>query len=426
MEQKYIESTLELMDFISDSPSCYHVVKNVEDILSNAGFIALDEKKPYKIEKGKAYFVSRNSSALIAFRVPKDDIQGYSIVASHTDSPSFKVKENPEITTADAFTTLNVEAYGGMLMAPWFDRPLSVAGRVFVKTAKGVEQRLVNIDKDFCQIVNLCIHQNREANKGYEYNAQKDLLPIFANSSEKGGLKALIAKTLDVDESKLLDYELFLYNRMSGSIWGLNDEFFSAPKIDDLMCAYSSVKALISAKSGDKIQMISLFDNEEVGSGTRQGACSDFMSQTVGRISEALKFNYQIQCALQANSFMVSADNGHSLHPNYPEKCDPTNKPVINGGIMIKYAGNQKYTTDGFSGSQLKMLLEKNKIPFQVFFNNSNVSGGSTLGNLSQSQFSVPTVDIGAAQLAMHSPYETAGTKDTFFMTEAMRVALEN
>lgn len=425
MEQKYIESTLELMDFISDSPSCYHVVKNVEDILSDAGFIALDEKKPYKIEKGKSYFVSRNSSALIAFRVPSDSIEGYSIVASHTDSPSFKVKENPEITTGDFYTTLNVEAYGGMLMAPWFDRPLSVAGRAYVKTTKGIEERLVNIDKDFCQIVNLCIHQNRDANKGYAFNVQKDLLPIFANSNAKGSLRALVAKTLDIDESKLLDYELFLYNRTAPSIWGLEDEFFSSTKIDDLMCAFSSVKALLSCKTSDKIQMISLFDNEEVGSSTRQGACSDFFIQTIGRISEALKFNFQKQCELQANSFMVSADNGHALHPNYVEKCDPTNKPVINGGVMIKYAGNQKYTTDAYSASYFKMILEKNKIPYQLFFNNSNVSGGSTLGNISQAQFSVPTVDIGSAQLAMHSPYETAGTKDTFFMTEAMRAVFE-
>lgn len=425
MEQKYIESTLELMDFISDSPSCYHVVKNVEDILSNAGFVALDEKKTYKIEKGKSYYVSRNSSALIAFRVPSDNIDGYNIVASHTDSPSFKVKENAEIPTGDFYTTLNVEAYGGMLMAPWFDRPLSVAGRAFVKTSKGVEERLVNVDKDFCQIVNLCIHQNRDANKGYTFNVQKDLLPIFANSNAKGSLRTLVAKAIDVDESKLLDYELFLYNRTAPSIWGLNDEFFSSTKIDDLMCAFCSVKALVSSKASDKIQMICLFDNEEVGSSTRQGACSDFLTQTVGRISESLKFNYQKQCEIQANSFMVSADNGHSLHPNYPEKCDPSNKPVINGGVMIKYAGNQKYTTDAYSASLLKTILDKNKIPYQVFFNNSSVSGGSTLGCLSQGQFSVPTVDIGAAQLAMHSPYETAGTQDTFFMTEAMKAVFE-
>lgn len=424
MQQKYIESTVELMDFIADSPSCYHVVKNVGEILSDAGFKALDEKKPYRIEKGKSYFVSRNSSSLIAFRVPSDDIEGYNIVASHTDSPSFKVKENPEITTMDAYTTLNIEAYGGMLMAPWFDRPLSVAGRAFVKTTKGIEERLVNIDKDFCQIVNLCIHQNRDANNGYAYKVQKDMLPIIANCNAKGGLRKLVAETLEVDESKLMDYELFLYNREHGSVWGLDDEFFSAPKIDNLLCAFGSVNALLSCKPGKKIQMICMFDNEEVGSLTKQGACSDFLVQTIGRISESLKFSYQKQCTVQANSFMLSADNGHALHPNYTEKCDPTNKPVINGGVMIKYAGNQKYTSDAFSASAFKLILEKNKIPYQVFFNNSNVTGGSTLGNLSQAQLSIPTVDIGVAQLAMHSPYETAGTKDTFIMTEAMKAFL--
>ena len=424
MDQKYIESTLELMDFIQDSPSCYHVVANAAAMLENAGAIRLDEKNAFDIKAGNCYFVVRNSSSLIAFRIPEEKPTGYSIVAAHTDSPSFKLKENPEISSGEAYTTLNVEAYGGMLMAPWFDRPLSIAGRAFVKEDDGrISERLVNFDKDLCQIVNLCIHQNREANKGYEYKVQKDMLPVIAGGKHQGAVKTLVAELLEVDEEQVLDTELFLYNRMNGSIWGLDDEFFSSPKIDDLQCAFSALKAFINCEdsASSKIQMVALFDNEEVGSSTKQGANSDFLRQLTHRIGCAMDWSFDERCAIQAGSFMLSADNGHSLHPNYPEKCDPTNKPLINGGVLIKYAGNQKYTTDAYSGSFLKSILKDAGVPYQVFFNNSNVTGGSTLGNISTTQFSIPTVDIGAAQLAMHSPYETAGTMDTFNLTEGMK-----
>ena len=424
MDQKYIESTLELMDFIQDSPSCYHVVANAATMLENAGAKRLDEKEKFDIEAGHCYFTVRNSSSLIAFRMPEGRPTGYSIVAAHTDSPSFKIKENPEISTGDLYTTLNVEAYGGMLMAPWFDRPLSIAGRAFVKEKEGrISERLVNFDKDLCQIVNLCIHQNRDANKGYEYKVQKDMLPIIGLGKQTGAISSLVAELLDVKEDRVLDTELFLYNRMGGSIWGLEDEFFSCPKIDDLQCAFSALKAFVTAEdsSSSKIQVVALFDNEEVGSSTKQGANSDLLRQVAHRIGCAMGWDFDTRCALQSASLMLSADNGHSMHPNYPEKCDPTNRPVINGGVLIKYAGNQKYTTDAYSGSFLKSILCDAGIPYQVFFNNSNVTGGSTLGNISTTQFSIPTVDIGAAQLAMHSPYETAGTMDTFNLTEGMK-----
>ncbi len=423
MEQKYIESTLELMDFIQDSPSCFHVVENARTMLENAGAVCLDEKKTYSLEAGSSYFVTRNGSAIIAFRLPQTEASGYSIVSAHTDSPSFKLKENPEIANGGTYTTLNVEGYGGMLMAPWLDRPLSIAGRAFVKGKDGsIQQKLVNFDKDLCQIVNLCIHQNRDVNKSHEYRIQKELLPIVG-LGEMPKIKEMVADILDIDVLSVLDTELFLYNRMHGSIWGVGDEFFSAPKIDDLQCAFSALKAFVTAEDScsSRIQMVALFDNEETGSMSRQGADSDFLRQTIHRIGCAMGWDYDKRCALQASSFMLSADNGHSFHPNYPEKCDPTNKPLINGGVMIKYAANQKYTTDAFSASVLKSILTDAGIPFQVFFNNSDVTGGSTLGNISTSQFSIPTVDIGAAQLAMHSPYETAGTQDTLNLTEGMR-----
>ena len=449
MDQKYVESTLELIDFINDSPSCYHVVSNVAAILENAGCIKLEEDKRFTLEPGCSYYVTRNSSAIIAFRVPASESAdgakqadgasdakqaklqpaGFSIVAAHTDSPSFKVKANPELPLGEAYTTINVEGYGGMLMAPWFDRPLSLAGRAFIKTDDGlIEQHLVDFDKDLCQIVNLCIHQNRDANRGYEYKIQKDMLPILACGNKKGAIKSLVADLLEVDEESVVDTELFLYNRMRGTIWGLEDEFFSAPKIDDLQCAYTAVKAFVNSQDSknSKIQMVALFDNEEVGSGTKQGADSDFLSQTIKRIGMALGWDYEDRCIAKAKSFMVSADNGHSIHPNYPEKCDPSNKPVMNKGLMIKYAGNQKYTSDAFSGAYFKNILDQANIPYQLFFNNSNVPSGGTLGNISGSQFSIPSVDVGAAQLAMHSPYETGGTQDTYNLTESFKAFFEN
>lgn len=439
MDQKYIESTLELIDFINDSPSCYHVVANVAGMLENAGCTRLEEGKRFHLEAGSCYYVIRNSSAVIAFRVPSDfyaskDPAGYRIVAAHTDSPSFKLKANPELPLGEAYTTLNVEAYGGMLMAPWFDRPLSIAGRAFVKSNGddandgSVVECLVDFDRDLCQIVNLCIHQNREANKAYEYKVQKDMLPLIGCGNLKGAVKSLVAEQLDVSEDDILDTELFLYNRMRGSIWGLDDEFFSSPKIDDLQCVYTSVKAFINAgDSKDRhIQMVAFFDNEEVGSGTKQGADSDFLVQTIARIGGALGWDYEAQCIAKANSFMVSADNGHSIHPNYPEKCDPSNRPEMNKGMMIKYAGNQKYTSDAASGSYLMNILNGAGVPYQLFFNNSSVTGGGTLGNISGSQFSIASVDVGAAQLAMHSPYETGGTQDTYNLCEGFKAFFED
>jgi aspartyl aminopeptidase len=435
MDQKYVESTLELIDFINDSPSCYHVVANLAAILENAGCIKLEEGSRFKLQPGYSYYVTRNSSALIAFRIPASDSEssvepaGFSIVAAHTDSPSFKVKANPELPLGEAYTTINVEGYGGMLMAPWFDRPLSLAGRAFIRTTDGlIVEKLVDFDKDLCQIVNLCIHQNREANKGYEYKIQKDMLPILACGNKVGAIKSLVAELLEVDEEAVVDTELFLYNRMRGSIWGLEDEFYSVPKIDDLQCAYTAIKAFVNAQNSksSRLQMVALFDNEEVGSGTKQGADSDFLTQTISRIGGALGWDYESQCIAKAKSFMVSADNGHSIHPNYPEKCDPSNKPVMNKGLMIKYAGNQKYTTDAYSGAYLKNILEEAQLPYQLFFNNSNVPGGGTLGNISGSQFSIPSVDVGAAQLAMHSPYETGGTQDTYNLTESFKAFFEN
>ncbi|MDD4012018.1 MAG: M18 family aminopeptidase [Sphaerochaetaceae bacterium] len=423
MDTNSLKATKAMLDYIERSPNSFFAVENASRMLEEQGFSRLDEREPYKLELGGKYYVVRNSSALMAFILPKEHCRSFSIIASHSDSPSFKVKENPEI--GGLYTTLNVEGYGGMLMAPWLDRPLSIAGRAFIRTSEGVQQRLVNIDRDLCSIVNLCIHQNREANSGLEYKIQKDMLPIIGQGVEQGCLKGLVAKTLNVEESSIVDTELFLYNRQKPSIWGIDDQFYSSPRIDDLQCLYCSLVSLMKASGFRSIPVACVFDNEEVGSGTKQGAAGDFMSQNLNRILSCLGYDDEEKAMVQARSFMLSADNGHSMHPNYPEHCDPTNKPSMNAGVLIKYAGNQKYTTDGYSASRLRALLEDRSIKYQVFHNNSNNAGGSTLGNISGSQYSIPCVDIGLAQLAMHSSYETGGTADTLIMTEAMKAFYE-
>lgn len=423
MENKYIEETKKLLDFIKKSYSPFHVVTNVKEMLKNEGFVELKEEDRFNIKEGGSYYVSRNNSSLIAFRIPKK-YSSYSIIASHTDSPSFKIKSNPEVVVDNKYTTLNVEGYGGMLCAPWFDRPLSIAGRVFLDSSSGVVEKLINFDKDLVSIVNLAIHQNREANTSYKFSKQKDMLPIIGLGNKKGELINLIADHLEVDPLSILDSDLFLYNRMDGSIWGLDSELFSTPKLDDLQCAYSSIRALIESPDVNTISLCALFDNEEVGSSTKQGALSDFLSTIIDRISFSLNLDIEEKSIMQAGSFMLSADNAHSMHPNYKEKCDITNHPVAGGGVVIKYAANQKYTTDAHSAAFFKKLLIENEIPYQEYFNNSDQAGGSTLGNLSNQKYSLKSVDIGAAQLAMHSPYECGGTKDTYYLIKAMSAFL--
>lgn len=428
MEEKRKENikvTEDLIDFIHRSPSRYHAVANAEALLQKAGFTELNESQRWIIERGMSYYVKRNSSALIGFRIPREEECRWSMISAHTDSPSFKIKGKPEIAS-DQYTTLNVEGYGGMLMAPWFDRPLSIAGRVFIQNGGKVEERLVDFDQDLCQIVNLAIHQNREANNGIAYKVQQDLLPIIGLGKKPGLISKMISSKLGIAETDILDSDLFLYNRTRGTIWGAENELFSSAQIDDLQCAYCAIQALIAAKDGASIKVSALFDNEEVGSGTRQGALSDFLCDVVDRIGTGLGWDSEKKYMSKSVSLMVSADNGHAFHPNHPETSDVTNHILMNGGVVIKYSGNQKYATDAGTGAKFKAILRSNEVPYQEFFNNSNIPGGSTLGNLSTTKYSIPTVDIGAAQLAMHSPYETAGTDDTSTMLKAMKCFLEN
>lgn len=415
----YIETTEKLLDFIEKSPTAFQAVDEMQKRLTENGFEVLSEKEYWKLVPGGKYLVTRNNSALIAFCIPEKESRVFHIMASHSDSPSFKIKENPEIKVDNSYVKLNVEKYGGMLMAPWFDRPLSVAGRVIIRRNDGLEEKLVDIKRDLVMIPNLAIHMNREANNGVAYNPQKDLQPLFAAGNTDRTLLEIIAEQTGVKKEDIISHDLFLYNRMLGTIWGADKEFVSSARLDDLQCAFASMEGLLRAQNHGSIAVHCVMDNEEVGSGTKQGAASTFLKDTLLRINMGLGRTYEEYLMTLAGSFMVSADNAHALHPNYTDKTDPTNHPVLNKGIVIKFNANQKYCTDAVSAAIFKELCTKAGVPYQTFVNRSDIAGGSTLGNISNTQVPMNTVDIGLPQMAMHSPYETAGVKDTEYLVRA-------
>ncbi len=407
----------DLLTFIEKSPSVFHVTSNLQKMLADAGFEKLTEADPWQIVPGGKYFVSRNGSALLAFTVPSEGFECMHIAAAHSDSPTFRIKYNPEIQRAGHYIMLNVEKYGGAILSPWLDRPLSAAGRVIVRTESGLESRLVHIDRDLCLIPNMAIHMNREINNGYVYKVQTDMLPLFGDEKDAGRFRELIAEAAGCAPDDIVDDDLFLYSRVPGSIWGADRQFMSSGRLDDLQCAYTAVRALAeSAPCSQALSIAAVFDNEEVGSRTKQGADATFLTDTLERIRELLGLNAQQFHMAAARSFMISADNAHAVHPMHTEKADPVNRPAMNGGPVIKFSANQKYTTDGQSAAVFREICHRAGVPCQVFYNHSDQAGGSTLGNLSNGHLALPTVDIGMAQLAMHSPYETAGVKDTEYL----------
>ncbi len=424
INNKSDEINRELLQFLDKSPSSFHAVANMGAMLEECGFTRLMEGERWKLETGSGYYVTRNGSALIAFVIPKRDFTGYQIIASHSDSPMFKVKENAEIQMEKSYVKLNVEGYGGMLCAPWLDRPLSVAGRIVVRTDDGIATRLVNVERDLMIIPSLAIHMNRGINEKGGYNIQNDMLPLFCEAAGReirGRLRKLLADETDVSELDILDMDLFLYNRMKGTILGAEGEFLASARLDDLQCAFASIKGLLASEPKESVAVHCVLDNEEVGSGTKQGAGSTFLKDVLRRINAAMGRGEEEYLTALASSFMVSADNAHAVHPNYGDKADPVNRPYLNGGIVIKYSANQKYTTDAVSGAVFRTICERSGIPFQIFYNRSDMPGGSTLGNISNSQVALNTVDIGLPQLAMHSCYETAGSRDTVYLVEAAR-----
>lgn len=409
----------DLIHFIAKSPSTFHAVRGIKAALLYAGFTEIREEDTWQIEKGGKYVVTRNGGALMAFTVPQEGAEAFHITASHCDSPTFKIKEDPEIADGP-YVKLNVEGYGGMIMSTWLDRPLSVAGRLLVTENGHLAEKLVAIDGTMLVIPSVAIHMDRSVNQHKEWKVQKDMLPLYGMTGAKTPFMDVIAASAKVKAEDILAHDLILYSRVPGTIWGEEREFISSPKLDDLQCAFACFRGFTQGQKEKYISVYALFDNEEVGSATSQGAGSTFLANTLERLARSLGYSYDETMAMIARSFMISADNAHSVHPNHPEYADPVNRPVINGGIVIKYSAAQKYATNAFSAAYFKKLCKDHDIPTQTFTNHSDNPGGSTLGNISNTVIAMPTVDIGLPQLAMHSSYETAGVKDTAYLVDAV------
>lgn len=405
-----------LLDFIEKSPTPFHAVANVCETLKANGYTELCESEKWNLEAGKGYYVTRNGSSVISFRVPESDFSGFMLTASHCDSPCFKIKENAELAEK-YYVRLSAEGYGGMLCSTWMDRPLAVAGRITVRTERGISVHLVDTKEPCAIIPNVAIHMNREANKGMNYNPAVDMIPLFAEGGEEGSFRALIAKTAGCEEKDILTTDLIVYNPQKGTEW---NGFVSAPRLDDLQCAFGALEAFLSAEKAENLPVYCLFDNEEVGSQTKQGAASTFMAVVIERICESLGLSNSDRYAKIADSFMLSCDNAHAVHPNHPEYQDKNHAVYMNQGIVIKYNANQRYTSDAVSAAIFALVCEEAGVPFQRYANRADMPGGSTLGNIANTQVSLNTVDIGLPQLAMHSSYETAGAKDTEYYVKAL------
>ena len=414
------------LDFVHRSPSAFHAVHTLSAMLDAAGFVRLDEGSSFALVPGGRYYLTRNLSSVIALTIPDSGFAPFVIVASHSDSPTFKLKPHHEEEALGQYIRLNVERYGGMIMSTWLDRPLGIAGRALVRENGRLRTRLIDLGRDAALIPNMPIHFNREINDGYKFNPQIDLLPLYGDVQAKGALAREIAALCNAEPENVVSADLFLYNRTPGSVWGAQGEYFSCPRIDDLECAYTSLQAFLSAQHGPHISVFAVFDNEEVGSGTKQGADSSLLTDVLTRTAAALGASDAELRAALCRSFMASADNAHAVHPNHPEKYDADNRVFKNSGVVIKHNANQKYTTDAVSSAIFSEICARAGVPVQHFTNRSDVLGGSTLGNIANTHLSMNTVDIGLAQLAMHSCYETAGSKDVEYMIRALRSLYES
>lgn len=421
MEQQ--TTVKQLVDFLKDSPTAFHAVKRIAEELETHGYRRLWESGAWSIEPNGRYYVTRNDSSVIAFHT--GTLEGnwnFQIGASHSDFPTFKIKENAELEVQKKYIRLNTEGYGGMLCSTWFDRPLSVAGRLIVKEEGRFVTKLVKVDRDLVLIPSVAIHMNRKANEGISYNPQIDLLPLFGGkNAERGDFKKMIAHAAGVRADAVYGSDLYLYSRQEPFVWGAGGEFISAQHLDDLQCACGVLQGFLQGRPGDSVNVYACFDNEEVGSRTKQGADSTFLYDTLCRIHLGLGGTRESFYQALAESFLVSADNAHAVHPNHPEKTDVQNCVYMNEGIVIKSHAGQKYTSDAVSTALFRELCERAHVPVQFFANRSDQAGGSTLGNISASKVSVNAVDIGLAQLAMHSVCETAGVEDTEYLIRAMK-----
>lgn len=420
-----VDLSRDLCTFIERCPTMFHTTATIARHLDEQGFTHLKANEPWEVRPGGNYYVTSNGSSIISFRVGEQvsgDAYHFRMAAVHGDSPAFKVKHVPELEGPGEVLRLNVEGYGGMLDATWLDRPLGIAGRVMVQTDGGaIESRLVATDKDVAVIPNVAIHQRRDANKGFPYNRQIDLCPLFsAGELKRGAFDAMVAELADTTSERILGKDLYLYNRTPARVWGWADEFVSAPHLDDLQCVFPALKAHLAAANEGCVTVLACFDSEEIGSGTRQGALSTLLHDTLVRVNASLGFGQEQLLRALAGSFMVSCDNSHAVHPNHPELYDTSNCGHLNGGVVIKEVTSMKYTTDAFSRAVFTAVCRRADVPVQTFANRSDSAGGSTLGNLSARKVSVASVDIGLPQLAMHSSYETAGVRDTGYLMRAL------
>ena len=417
--KKFVEN---MLDFIYESPTQFNAVAVSAETLEKNGFEKLNPKENWKLEVGKKYYTTKNSSALVAFKVNSDEVEkeGFRIIGSHTDSPGFRIKPNAEMESCGAYLKLNTEGYGGMILSTWLDRPLAMAGRVFLRGENPFKpvEKIVNINKPVCIIPNLAIHMNRSINDGYKYNKQTDMLPLVGLINEQlekdNYMVKLLASELDVEVEEIIDFDIFLYEYEKGCFTGANGEFISTGRLDNLSMYYSSVEALLDSDSKSGISIAVGFDNEEVGSSTKQGADSNMLLNILERICISLGKDRQQFFEAIENSFIISSDLAHAVHPNVNGMADPTNRPVMGKGPVIKVHAGQAYTSDGYSISVYKEICRECGVEYQEFVNKSDQRGGSTIGPISSTHIDIPSVDIGAPILSMHSIRELGCSEDFY------------
>lgn len=402
-----------LLHYIQKSPVCFHAVDNLAHMLDDAGYTRLEEGG-WSLKPGGCYYTVRSGSSLLAFRVPMQNPRSFLMTAAHSDSPCFRLRDHADLK--GAYARLSVERYGGMINACWLDRPLSIAGRVLVRSGNRIETRLVDFEKPMVLIPNVAIHLNREVNNAAKYDAARDLMPLYGKQGTS--FQKELAEKLGCSQEDILATDLFVYNPEAGIVWGPEGEFVSAPRLDDLACVFSCAQGFLMAQEKDTIPVLCVFDNEEIGSGTKQGAESMFLPDTLWAICEALGLSQADYRRMLTQSMMLSCDNGHALHPNHPELSDANEAPVLNGGVVIKHS--PRYATDGLASAVFSEICARANVPVQHYSNRPDQMGGSTLGNIVNTKVGVSTVDIGLAQLAMHSCYETAGSADVNAMIRAV------
>lgn len=411
-----------LFDFLNAGVSAFHSTAAAAAILEENGYQNCPESAAWQLAPGGKYYTTRNGSAIMAWRMPKGSLTGWHAAASHSDSPTWRVKKL-DCAEDKVFAKAETEGYGGMIMPSWLDRPLSVAGRVLVRRENGLDMRLVDMKKDMALIPRVAIHLNRDGNNGTKYNPAQDLVALYAGGEQKGSFDREIAAAAGCQPEDIVARDLFLYNNQPGTVWGPAGEFLSAPRLDDLACVFACTQGFLTAHETTAIPVLCVFDNEEIGSETKQGAASAFLPETLTAITSALGLTSGDYRRLVANSFLLSCDNGHARHPNHPELADANEAPVLNGGVVVKHS--PRYATDAVSAAAFQEICRRAQVPTQHYANRPDQAGGATLGNIANTKLPVNTVDIGMAQLAMHSCFETMGSRDVAHFVRAVTACYE-